>query len=151
GPAKPASLARENIAVVRLAVAGTGVTALLRAGSGKDTRLIAAWSHGVNSPWTLSAPLRVGTRQLTSTPIGPGQSHRITLGAPGRETLAGPGASWRALPALPRFAATLALGPAGQADAITAHLGTFADYRLTSGAWTLAQTIKVGIPYGSSG
>ena len=168
GPAKPASLAREDIAVVRLAAAGPGVTALLRAGSGKDTSLIAAWSRGIDSPWTLSAPLHVGASQLSSTAIGPGGSIGITLNATRGETLAGPGASWRALPALPRWAATLALGPDGQADAITAHVGTFSDYRLTPGtgasstggsstggsspgSWTLAQTIKVSIPYGSSG
>jgi hypothetical protein len=158
GPARPTvlastELAHENIAVVRLAAAGPGVTALLRAGSGKDTSLIAAWSHGINSPWTLSAPLRVGARQLTSTAVGPGGSLGVTLDGTQGETLAGPGASWRALPALPRWTATLALGPGGQADAVTAHLGTFADYRLTPGrtGWSLAQTIKVDIPYGSSG
>jgi hypothetical protein len=170
GPARPTvlantALAHENIAVVRLASAGPGVTALLRAGSGKDTSLIGAWSHGINSPWTLSAPLRVGARQLTSTAVGPGGSIGVTLDGTQGETLAGPGAPWRALPALPRWTATLALGPGGQADAVTAHLGTFADYRLTpgtstsgsttagssTGGWSLAQTIKVDIPYGSSG
>jgi len=163
GPARPPALAREDIAVVRLAAAGPGVTALLRAGSGKDTSLIAAWSRGIDSPWALSAPLHVGARQLSSTAIGPGGSIGVTLNAAHGEILAGPGASWRALPALPRWAATLALGPGGQADAITAHVGTFSDYRLTPGSsgsspggsgpgrWTLAQTIKVPIQYGSSG
>jgi hypothetical protein len=154
GPAKPASLAHENIAVVRLAAAGAGVTALLRAGSGKDSSLIAAWSHGIGSPWTLSAPLSVGAQQLTSTAIGLGGSIGIMLGATRGETLAGPGASWRALPALPRWTATLALGPGHEVDAIAAHVGTFSDYWLESGTparWTLAQTVKVDIPYGSSG
>ncbi len=105
----------------------------------------------------------MGARQLTSTAVGPGGALGVTLDGTQGETLAGPGASWRALPALPRWTATLALGPGGQADAVTAHLGTFADYRLTpgsggssaagssTGGWSLAQTIKVDIPYGSSG
>jgi len=147
-------LGRQNIEVVRLAVAGTGVTALLRAGSGKDTSLVAAWSHGVNGPWTLSAPLRAGTQPLSSTAIGPGGSLGVVLGTTRGEVLAGPGASWRALPALPRWTAALALGPGGQADAIAAHQSTFSAYRLgpgTPAGWTLAQTIKVDIPLGSSG
>ena len=163
GPARATVLAStglsgQDIEVVRLAAAGTGVTALLRAGSGRNTSLVAAWSHGINSPWTLSAPLRVGARRLTSTAIGPGGSIGVVLDGTRAETLAGPGASWRALPALPRWTATLALGPGGQADAIAAHLRVFSDYRLTpatassaTGGWSLAQTIKVDIPYGSSG
>jgi len=154
GPARPASLAHETIAVVRLAAAGPGVTALLRAGSGKDGSLIAAWSHGIGSPWTLSAPLPVGAQRLTSTAVGPGGSIGVVLGASRGEVLAGPGASWRALPALPRWTATLALGPGDEIDAIAAHVRTFSDYWLQSGtsaAWTLAQTTKVDIPFGSSG
>jgi hypothetical protein len=147
-------LASQNIEVVRLAVAGTGVTALLRAGSGRHASLIGAWSHGISSPWTLSAPLPVGTQPLSSTAIGPGGSIGVVLGAARGETLAGPGASWRALPALPRWTATLALGPGDEVDAIAAHAGTFSDYWLGPGApaaWKLAQTTKVDIPLGSSG
>jgi hypothetical protein len=56
-----------------------------------------------------------------------------------------------ALPALPRWMATLALGPGGRVDAIAAHLGTFADWRLSAAAWSKVQTVQVTIPYGSSG
>jgi hypothetical protein len=81
-------------------------------------------------------------------------------------TLAGPGGSWHPLPTLPKWTATLALGPSGRVDAIAAHGATFSDYRLaaaaaassaaatsaaaTSAEWSLVQTIKVNIPYGSS-
>jgi hypothetical protein len=167
GPARlPGALAREDIGVLRLAAtstgAGHGIVALLRAGSGPDASLLAAWSGG-SGRWTLSAPLRIGAGQLRSTSVGPGGAIGIILNGHRGESLAGPGSSWRALPALPAWAATLALGPGGRVDAIAAHGGTFADWRLIPGTsgkgssatgtarWSLAQTIHVTIPYGSSG
>ena len=155
GPAVPAALARQDIEVLTLTgyagPAGTGLVALLRSGSGPAASLTAAWSGDGGGRWTLSAPLRLGGGQLTATAIGPGGAFGIIINSSRAATLAGPGASWRALPVLPRGTATLALGPAGQADAITAHLGTFADWRLGASGWTQAQTIQVTIPYGSSG
>jgi hypothetical protein len=155
GPAIPASMARETVGVVRLASTGSGLVALLRAGTGPDTSLVAAFSPAGSggSQWTLSAPLRIGSRQLLSTTVGPGTSAGIILNAGTGVTLAGPGAPWQTLPALPRWTATLSLGPSGEVDAVAANVGTFSDWRLGSGAaggWHLAQTIQVSIPYGSS-
>jgi hypothetical protein len=155
GPARsalPGSLARQYIDVVRLAATSSGVAALLRAGTGRDETLAAAWSPGTDGPWTVSPPLRLGSRQLVSTTVGPGSAVGVILSGGRAQTLTGPDATaWRTLPALPRWAATLALGPSGQADAIAAHGGTFQDYRLGAAGWGLAQTLKVTIPYGSSG
>jgi hypothetical protein len=146
GPAVPN--VRTDIEVLRLASAGTGLVALLQAGRGPNASTIAAWYDG--SRWTLSAPLRTGI--VRSTAIGPGGSVGIILNAAHAATLAGPGASWRALPALPRWTATLALGPGGQVDAIAAHASTFTDWRLSpAAAWSQGQTIRITIPYGSSG
>jgi len=142
GPAVPASLAREDIDVLRLTTAGPGLVALLRAGS----RIVAAWYDG--SRWTVSAPLPATT--LTSTAIGPGGSVGVILNGSHGATVAGPGAAWHALPALPKWTATLALGSSGQVDAIGAEGGTFWDWRLGLGGWSLAQKIHVDIPYGSS-
>jgi hypothetical protein len=151
GPAVPASVAGETIGVVRLVATSAGIVALLQAGTGPDASLIAAFSPAGGSKWTLSAPLSIDSRQLLSTTVGPGFSIGVILNGGMGETLAGPGASWQKLPALPRFAATLALGPSGAVDAIAAHASTFADYRLTpGGGWQLAQTMLVTIPYGSS-
>lgn len=151
-PALPAALAREDVEVVRLAATSAGVVALLRAGTGPATSLIAAWSATGGSPWTVSAPLRIGTRQLRSTTVGPGWAAGVTLSDGRGATLTGPGATaWRTLPALPRWAATLALGSSGQVDVIAAHGGTFTDWRLAGSGWNQAQAIKVTIPYGSSG
>ena len=93
GPARATVLAStglsgQDIEVVRLAAAGTGVTALLRAGSGRNISLVAAWSHGINSPWTLSAPLRVGRAPADLDRHRPGRVHR---GGPGRHQGRDPG------------------------------------------------------------
>jgi len=145
GPAVPN--AGEDVEVLRLASAGTGLVALLQVGRGPDAGTIAGWYDGTR--WTLSAPLRTGS--VRSTAIGPGGSVGIILNATHAATLARPGASWRTLPALPRWAATLALGPDGQVDAIAAHVSTFTDWRLASAGWSQQQTIHVTVPYGSSG
>jgi hypothetical protein len=142
GPAVPASLAGQDVDVLRLAATGSGLVALLRAG----TSVVAAWYDG--SRWTVSAPLHAAA--LTSTAIGPGGSMGVILNGSHGVTLAGPGAVWHALPALPKWAATLALGSSGQVDAIAASGGTFKDWRLASAGWSLAQTVHVNIPYGSS-
>jgi len=142
GPAVPASLARDDIDVLRLTAAGPGLVALLRAGS----RIVAAWYDGTR--WSVSAPLPATT--LTSTAIGPGGCIGVILNGSHGATLAGPGAAWHVLPALPKWAVTLALGSSGQVDAIAAHGGTFWDWRLAPAGWSLAQTIHVDIPYGSS-
>ena len=147
GPAVPAALAREDIEVLRLATVGTSLVALLRAGSGPDASTVAAWYDG--SRWTLSAPLRTGP--VRSTAIGPGACVAVILNTTHAATLAGPGASWHALPALPAWTATVALGPGGQVDAIAAHASTFTDWRLAPAGWNQQQTIRVSIPYGSSG
>jgi len=123
--------------------------ALLQAGSGASASLIAAWPDA--GGWALSAPLRIGASAIRSTSSGSGQAVAVLLAGGQGETLAGPGSSWRALPRLPASAAALALGPGGRVDALTAHAGTFTDWRLGAGAnWRLTQTIQVTIPYGSS-
>jgi hypothetical protein len=147
GPAVPASLARQDIEVLRLATVGSSLVALLQAGTGPGTSITAAWYAG--GRWTLSSPLHTGA-PVRSTAVGPGGSVGIIMNATRAATLAGPGGSWKPLPTLPRYAATLALGPSGEVDAIEAHGGTFADYRLGPSAWSLAQTLKVTIPYGTS-
>jgi hypothetical protein len=159
GPALPASLIRDDIDVLRLTVSGSGMVALLQAGTGPQASLIAAfWQPGGTGrsavgagTWTLSAPLHTGASQLESTTVGPGQAVGLTLSGSRGVTLAGPGSAWQTLPALPRWTSTLALGPDGTVDAIAVHLGTFWDDRLRPGSgWSLAQTIQVQLPYGSS-
>jgi hypothetical protein len=136
----------DTVDVLGLASPGTGLVALLRATSGTSVSIIAAWYSG--GRWTLSSPLRIGAGKLGSTAIGPGGSVGVTWNGTKGATLAGPGAAWRTLPTLPKSAATLALG--SQVEVIAADSQTFRDYQLASGGWSLAQTVHVQIPYGSS-
>jgi hypothetical protein len=151
GPRLPAAFSKENIGVLRLAATGPGLVALLRAGTGTKTSLLADWIVSNGAAWKLSAPLRTGGRRVTSTAVGPGWSMGIILNAADGLTLSGPAGSWHGLPALPKWAATLALGASGQVDALAAHGGTFTDWHLGPSGWASGQTIHVTIPYGSSG
>jgi hypothetical protein len=136
----------DAVDVLGLASSGTGLVALLRATRGSSASIIAAWYSG--GRWTLSSPLRIGAGKLASTATGPGGSVGVTWNGSKGATLAGPGATWRSLPTLPKRAAALVLGP--QVEVIAADSQTFRDYQLDSGAWSLAQTVHVQIPYGSS-
>jgi hypothetical protein len=147
GPALPTAFNKEDISVLRLAATGSGLVALLRAGTGT---LQAGWMGSSGGAWALSPPLRTGGRRVTSTAVGPGSSIGIILNAADGLTWSGPAGSWRRLPALPRWTATLALGSSGQVDALAAHGATFTDWRLGAAGWTSGQTIHVTIPYGSS-
>ncbi len=72
GPLTPAALARQQITVLRLASSANHIVALLAAGSGHATRLLAAWSAGGSGRWSVSPPLRPGGAALASASFGPG-------------------------------------------------------------------------------
>ena len=143
GPSVPG----ETVDVLALDASGTGLVALLRATAGTSASIIGAWYSG--GRWTLSSPLRIGAGKLGSTALGAAGSMGVTWNGTKAATLARSGAAWQTLPALPRAAATLALG--SQVEVIAVDGATFRDYRLASGRWSLAQTSHVQIPYGSSG
>ena len=131
-----------------------GNMALLQAGTGHGASLLAAWSTD-GTHWTVSSPLPVADGQVVASGAGPGASGAWVLLAGGRaETVAGPGAAWRALPAPPRGTTVLAAGPAGTLDALAASGGTLTVYRLTSmtssGAWQRTQVVSVPLQLGSS-
>jgi hypothetical protein len=64
-------------------------------------------------------------------------------------------AAWQSLPRLPGGATTLATTAAGQPEVLAVQHGTLTAWQrggsLSPSAWTLLQTVKVTIPYGSSG
>ncbi len=70
------------------------------------------------------------------------------------ETVAGPGKSWTALPALPSRVATIAIAPNGTIYALSVDVTKFTAWRLdpvsSSSRWSRTQTINVPIAFGTS-
>ncbi len=162
GPALPAALAGRPVAVLQLGRSGAAELALLQVGTGRTASLIGAWSTGTASGWQLSQPYRLAAAQPRSLAVA-GRAFGVLLssahGTTSRAvTVAGPGAAWQALPALPADSATLpagamtlAAGPAGGFQLLTARLSQLSVWTAGSGGWDRSQVIRVSIPYGSSG
>jgi len=154
GPVLPASLAGQATEVLRLTSTPAGNAALLIAGTGKTASLLAAWTTGSGTSWTISAPLHLSTGTIRSSGFGTGGAVWVILGGGRAAAISSTGGTWRSLPALPAGTATLAFGPAGSLDALTVTHGVkLTDWRLAAGssAWAKTQTITVPIEYGSSG
>ena len=152
GPPLPAALAGQAVQVLRLTGTANRIVALLAAGTGPATRLVAAWSSDSGSQWALSPPLPLNGAGVVSASFGPDGAAAVALNGNRGETLAGPGASWRALPPLPPGTATLAPGPAAALDALAVHRTILTVWHLAPGsaAWGKTQTINVPIQFGSS-
>jgi hypothetical protein len=153
GPALPAALAGQSVQVLRLTSTANGIVALLAAGTGSGASLLAAWSSDRGSHWVLSPPLRLNGAALSSASFGPGPTAAIVLNGSRGEAVAGPGVTWRALPALPPGTAALAAGPAGGFDALAVDRTKMTVWQLAPGsaAWAKAQAINVPIQFGCSG
>jgi hypothetical protein len=151
GPALPGALARQTVTVLRLATTGSQTAALLEAGTGQHTTLMAAWLADSGTRWTISPPFSTGGWAVAAASLGPGQTAALITSA-GRGAVLAAG-RWQLLPALPP--GTVALAPAadGTTDALAVHQATLTVWQLASpgGSWTTAQTISVPIQYGSSG
>jgi hypothetical protein len=152
GPALTGPLAHQPVAVLRVSTTGNQTIALLAAGTGQGTTLVAAWQAGGSSTWTTSPPLSAGGA-VTAASLGPGQTAAV-ITADGRGAVLAAD-RWQRLPALPSGTAALALAPGidGEIDALAVRQSTLTVWQLTSpaGSWTKAQVINVPIQYGSSG
>jgi hypothetical protein len=153
GPALPATLDHQHTTVLRLTRTSSGNVALLQAGTGPDASLLAAWSTGNGGHWALSPVVRLHGAELTSASFGSGGAAALVLTGNRAETIAGAGAAWRSLPALPAGTATLAPGPAGGFDALAVHRTTLTVWQLGPGAtaWRATQAMNVPVQFGSSG
>ena len=153
GPALPAALDHQRATVLRLTRTSTGNVALLETGAGPAARLLAAWSTGNGGHWAFSPVVRLHNARLMSASFGPAGEAALVLTGNRAETITGPGATWRPLPALPAGTATLAPGPAGGFDALAVHRTRLAIWQLGPGstAWRVTQTMNVPVQFGSSG
>jgi hypothetical protein len=153
GPALPASLAGAPVRILRLTRTTSGDVALLEAGTGAAAALLAAWTGDGGQHWSVSPALTLGGGHAVSASFGQTGATAVVLSGNRGETLAGPGASWRALPALPPGrTVTLALPAAGTTSALAANGSTLTAWQLSPGAskWAKTQVITVPIQYGSS-
>jgi len=159
GPVLPATLAREQVSVIGLSATGARLTAVLAAGTGAGTGLVAAWSANGANTWTLSSKLSTGPASAGPPSVSFGSDGSASVALPARHAVTGGAtigwqtASWQSLPALPARTATLATAPGGQPEALAVDRGTLTVWELATPSavrWTLAQTIHVPIPYGSS-
>ncbi len=152
GPRMPAALARQHITVLRLTRTANSNVALLAAGTGPATSLLAAWSADNGGHWALSPPLKLNGAQVASASFGPGGAAAILTSGNRGQAIAGPGAVWRSLPPLPPGTATLVPDTGGGFDALAVHATKLVVWHLAAGsaAWSTAQTITVPIQYGSS-
>jgi hypothetical protein len=151
GPALTGALARQPVTVLRLTTSSDQITALLAAGTGQHTTIVAAWSADGAAEWTVSPPLATSGQAISAASFGPGQTAAI-ITSDGHGALLAAG-RWQQLPALPAGTAALAPGTSGTTDALAVHRSTLTIWQLTSpgGNWTRAQAITVPIQYGSSG
>lgn len=137
GPTLPASLSNSRVSVLGLATVATRTTALLAVGSGSDAGLVAAWTSSSaqssgTGKWTMSPELKTGTATLASLSLWPDGAAGLVLNGSRGESIAGPGSSWSRLAALPAGTATLALGPAGQLQALAPQGSKLATWQLGS-------------------
>ena len=164
GLALPAALGHLTASVLGLGDFSGRTTALLAVGHGASAGIVVAWSGPFGSnAWTFSPVLPIGENRLRSQSLWGGAAGLVLAGSRGK-TIAGPGASWHSVPALPAHTATLALGPTGPLEALAGHGATVTVWQLgtrtgvtpatASGGqarWHQLQTITIQIPYGSSG
>jgi hypothetical protein len=149
GPADPGG---QPVKMIRLTQTPAGDTALLQAGTSGTASLQAAWT-GDGTRWTASPALPLSGAQVQASGTGPGGALWVLLSGDRAETLAGPGAAWRELPAPPAGTGALAAGPDGAYDALVVSAATLTIDQLTPGSrtWRKVQAVKVPIQYGSSG
>jgi hypothetical protein len=152
GPTVPRTLAGQDLTVLRLLSAGNQTVALLQAGSGRATSLLAAWSDPAVGQWTISPALKLHGSELASASFGPGGSVAAITASGTAEVITSSARSWRRLPTLPPGTATLALSAVGPTDALAVNASTLTVWQLATGGleWTRAQVISVPIEYGSS-
>jgi hypothetical protein len=141
--------------VVRLDQTAAGTAALVSAGSGAATRLYAISSADGLGSWTVSTGLPLDGASLLSTGVtatgGFMVSTRHGRAAPSASVLGPTGSQWKSLPSLPSGTTSVTAGPGGSYDALVPAQSTLSVFQLGSTGWARVQTLRVNIPYGSSG
>jgi hypothetical protein len=164
GPTLFGASARTGADVLGLDMTDGRLTAILTVGSGAAAAVFAARSaDGVH--WALSAVLRTSALAAgarASVSFSADGSAGLVLAAPAGHapashsyTIGWQAGRWSTLPQLPARSgpgqlATLATTADGVPQALVVNRGTLTVWQLGSGQWTLVQTVRVAVPYGSS-
>jgi hypothetical protein len=162
GPPLPAALSHDAVDVVGLATSGQRTTAVLatRSATGATT-IVAGWSANGGATWRLSPRLAAATAARSSVSIWADGSVGLVLPTSSAPAPAGTSGvtigwqsvAWRTLPPLPARTVTLAVGADSEPQALAVSPTMMSAWQLAAGSsrWTLAQTVRVTVPYGSSG
>jgi hypothetical protein len=152
GPALPPGLAGDRVQVLSMTASSGQTTALLQAGSGADTQLVAARLTGTGS-WTTSSALKIGGAIVRTTAFGATGEVAAILADGRAAILASVSGAWQLTPPVPAgHTVTIAFPGTGPAEALAATGGTLSVSQLgASRTWVPVQAIKVPIQYGSSG
>lgn len=169
GPALAGTVDRTGASVIGLATTGGDTTAVLAVGSGSSAAVLAAWSADGGAHWTLSPALRPAALAAGATPSvsfpGNGMTGLVLNAAAGHPaasqayTIGWQAGQWATLAPLPAAhpagsskgeLATLAATAGGAPQAFVVDGGTLTVWQLGSGHWSLLQTVRVSLPYGSS-
>lgn len=138
--------------VLRLLETPVGVEALVSTGAGTTTALVALWSPDGAGQWTVSNPLPLGARSLTSTGETPTGGLVIATGGPGQQAavITPLSRQWLQLATPPTGTAAVVAGPDGTFEALIVDQSTLRVDSAGAGGWHRTQTLDVPIQYGSS-
>ncbi len=149
-PPTPPALRGIPSRVLWLTSTGATTLTLVDFPSASQNTLLAAWSSDGGDHWTESPPLVMGAREeLIAAGPAPRAQTFLLLSTPhgNRLRIGAPATPWRATPRPPEGTATVALGGAGEVDALAVHGYNIVDWRLagTPGAWQRAGTLHVTV------
>jgi hypothetical protein len=149
-PPTPTALRGDPSRVISLASSGVSTLTLVDFPSASQNTLLAAWSADGGHTWTEAPPLVMGAREkLVAAGPAPHARTFLLLSTPrgGRLRIGAPLTPWRATPRPPEGTATVALGSAGEVDALAVHVYDIVDWRLagTPAAWHQAGTLHVSV------
>jgi hypothetical protein len=158
-PVLPAALHRGRVTVLSLRETADGLTALLGIANGTRTAVVAAWTSGDGTKWTVSPVLVLarGAHLVSFGPIDGTGSFLLSTDRAGVTSLAtidAPGDGWGHLPSPPRGTATVAFEstPTAATVALAPRGTTLTVWSLAPGGrvWTEAQTLHVALTFNSS-
>jgi hypothetical protein len=149
-PPTPTALRGDPSRVLWLASTGASTLTLVDFPSASQNTLLAAWSADGGHRWVEAPPLVMGAREALLA-AGPGPNDRtfLLVGTPhgSRLRIGAPRTPWRATPRPPAGTATVAVGAAGEVDALAVDVYDIVDWRLVGvpGAWQRVGTLHVNV------